>query len=97
MVRRIMAWCKGFLANFSFLCLVMGAFCAWVGYLDPDDPVIAQHPVAPVIAFTILPLTIVVVQASRQRLQQTRGWQAWDEKGRPIEVEVLDPAPIAKT
>jgi hypothetical protein len=40
--------------------------------------------------------TILVLIAAFKHRTLLRWWQAWDERGRPIDVEVLDPAPIAR-
>jgi hypothetical protein len=39
---------------------------------------------------------VITVIVGWKRRQIARWWHAWDEKGRPIDVEVLPPAPIAK-
>lgn len=40
--------------------------------------------------------TLLIMLAAFKHRTLLRWWQAWDERGRPIDVEVLDPAPIAR-
>jgi hypothetical protein len=45
--------------------------------------------------WAIIPVfTILIVLTALKRYQLVRWWQAFDERGRPIEVEVLPPAPV---
>jgi hypothetical protein len=90
-------WGEELVSNFMFMFMFMGTLYEFLAYLDPNDPDIAKATINPfVFFFFILPLTVLLIQAGLKRGQLAKWWQAWDGHGRPIDVEVLDPAPITK-